>query len=81
MRPRQEPVRTIEIKENVLDMVEKGSSTFIKNITVALNVTNSAVWKIIRQQFLFRYQNQRVPALLPVEFSHELHFVNTFWKH
>lgn len=65
-------IRTVEVSENVLNMMEEDSVTSTKKI--ALNVSNKTVWKSLRQYLLFPYQIQRTQGLFSSDFLSSIAF-------
>lgn len=71
-RPRT--VRTVQLEENVLNMVEEDPSTSTRKISNELNVSSGTVWHILRENLLYPYHIQRVQALLPDDFLPRIAF-------
>lgn len=67
-------VRTVELEENVLDMIEEDPSTSTRKISNTLNVSNKTVWKILKDNLLYPYHMQRVQALIPTDFPPRIAF-------
>lgn len=53
-------LRTVEVNENVLNMVQQDASTSTIKIANGFNVSTRTVWKILKQQLLCPYHIQSV---------------------
>lgn len=71
-------VRTPEMEENILDMVEEDPHTSTRKIAKALNVSNKNVWKFLKQEMFNPYHIQRVQALLPDDYFSRITFCQCF---
>lgn len=61
-------VRTVQVEENVLDMIEEDPSSSTRQIANTLNVSHWTVWKILKGNLLYPYHIQGVQALLPADY-------------
>lgn len=67
-------VRTVEVEENVLNMVAEDPGTSTRRIANTLNVSKGTIWNILRYYLLYPYHLQRVQALLPADFPPRIEF-------
>lgn len=61
-------IRTVQLEQNVLDMIEEDPGSSTRKIANTLNVSHWTVWKILKDNMLYPYHIQRVQALLPADF-------------
>jgi Helix-turn-helix domain (DUF4817) len=78
IRGPQFSVRTPELEENVLNIVEESPGTSTRKIGNELNVSHKTVWRILKDYSLYPYHIQRVQALLPQDFLNRVNFCNWF---
>lgn len=71
-RPRT--ARTVDLEEDVLDMIEEDRGTSTRKIANALNVSNGTIWHILKENLLYPFHIQRVQALLPTDFPPRIAF-------
>lgn len=70
--------RTVDFEEEVLHHVEENPSTSTRKIAVAMNVTQSSVWRVLRDQQLHPYHPQKVQAMGPADFAPRANFCAWF---
>lgn len=71
-------VRTQQLEEEVLNLVEESPGTSTRKIGNELNVSNKTVWSVLKSYSLYPYHTQRVQTLLPRDFPARLNFCNWF---
>lgn len=71
-RPRS--VRTPEMEERVLNLLEERPSTSVRRLAAAEGVSHSLVWGVLHEQLLYPYHVQRVQALRPEDHLSRLRF-------
>lgn len=64
----------IETEEEILDRVAENPSISTRELGLQFGVSNSAAWKILREQNLYPYHLQKVHALLPVDYPLRANF-------
>jgi len=67
-------VRTAELEEEVLAMVDDDPGTSTRRMANTLHVSNGTIWNILRGYLLYPYHLQRVQALLPDDFLPRITF-------
>lgn len=71
-------IRTPQLEEDVLNMVEESPGTSTRKVGNELNVNHKTVWSILKDYLLYPYHIQRVQALLPRDFPTRVNFCNWF---
>ena len=71
-------IRTVQLEEEVLNMVEESAGISTRKIGNELNVSYKTVWSILKDYLLYPYHVQRVQALLPRDFPTRVNFCNWF---
>lgn len=71
-------VRTPEVEEAVLNVVENDPATSTRKIAATLNISHVLVWKILMDNLMYPYHIQRVQALLPRDFPLRFNFCQWF---
>lgn len=74
----QRTVRTADLEEQILDMIEADPGTSTRKIAEELQLSHVTVWKVLRQELLFPYHIQRVQALLETDFEPRRAFCEWF---
>lgn len=65
---RQRFVRTAELEENILDIIEENPSTSTRKIALQLGgISNKVVLQTLTEQLLYPYHLQRVQEILPTD--------------
>lgn len=67
-------LRTIQLEEAILELVENEPSTSTRTIARALDINHVTVWQVLREQLLYPYHLQRVQNLSPADFPLRVHF-------
>lgn len=78
LRIRDPPVRTVDLEEQVLQIVENDAGTSTRKIAAELGVSHVTVWKVLREQQLKPYHAQRVQALTETDYQPRLQFCHWF---
>jgi len=73
---RHREVRTPQLEEAVLNLIDENPTTSTRKIASQLNVDHMTVFRILKEQLLYPYHLQRVQALLPRDFPKRLEFCN-----
>lgn len=73
---RHREVRTPQLEEAVLNVIEEQPTTSTRKIAFQLNVDHMTVFRILKEHLLYPYHLQRVQALLPRDFPNRLEFCN-----
>nr|CAH7719299.1 unnamed protein product [Callosobruchus chinensis] len=71
-------VRTTEIEEAVLNLIDENPEVSTRKIGNNLNISHFLVWKILHDFLLYPYHIQRVQALLPRDFPLCVNFCQWF---
>ena len=71
-RPRT--VRTPEVEEEILAMVDQTPSTSTRRIAADVGVSHATVWRTLHEQLLYPYHIQRVQALIDRDHAPRVEF-------
>lgn len=71
-------VRTAELEEQILDVVEDSPGISTRKIAADMNISGKTVWKILKENLLYPYHIQRVQALLPNDFPARVNWCQWF---
>lgn len=71
-------VRTPELEERILNIVEESPGTSTRKIGNELHVSHKTVWTILNDYSLYPYHIQRVQKLLPQDFPRRVNFCTWF---
>ncbi|GBO31102.1 hypothetical protein AVEN_86053-1 [Araneus ventricosus] len=61
-------VRTPQVVENILQRVEDRPDISTREVSRAVNVPHSIVWRVLRDEGLHPYRVQKVQALIPEDY-------------
>nr|CAI5825460.1 unnamed protein product [Callosobruchus analis] len=75
---RQRTTRTVRIKEVILNNLLERPSLSSRTIGKSIIVSNSIVWRVLREQILHPYEFTQVQALEPKDYPLRLQFRNWF---
>nr|CAI5834537.1 unnamed protein product [Callosobruchus analis] len=75
-RPRT--TRTVPIEEAILNNLLERPSLSTRTIGKSINLSNSIVWRVLREQMLHPYKFTQVQALEPQDYPLRLQFCNWF---
>ncbi|GBL90565.1 hypothetical protein AVEN_179475-1 [Araneus ventricosus] len=67
-------VRTPQVVENILQGVGDRSDISKREVSHAINVPHSIVWRVLRDEGLHLYHVQKVQALIPADYALHLEF-------
>jgi len=56
-------VRTINTRENILEMVQRSPRLSIRRLASRISVSRMQVWRTLHEENLYPYHDQRVPHL------------------
>lgn len=65
---RVRPRHILNIEEEIVNIVEEQPTISTRTLAAQLDVSNSTVWRILRQELHYPFHVQRVQALLPRDF-------------
>lgn len=71
---RERPVRNLEREEEVLDQVGNDASISTREITRRTGISQSTVWRILKDQQLYPFHLQKVQNLLPGDYARRLDY-------
>lgn len=71
---RHREVRTPQLEEAVLNLIEEQPTASTRKIAFQLNVDHMTVFRILKEHLLYPYHLQRVQVLLPRDFPNRLGF-------
>ena len=69
---------TPEEEEAVLNYINENPTTSIRKMALALNLTHSTIWRLLKKHLLYPYHIQKVHALLPTDFPLRVAFCRWF---
>ncbi|GBO27114.1 hypothetical protein AVEN_270407-1 [Araneus ventricosus] len=73
-------VRMPQIVEDILQGVEDRLDISTREVSRALNVPHSIVWRVLRDEKLHPYHVQKVQALIPADYAPRVEFVRWFLR-
>jgi len=75
----KEIVRTINTRENILDMVQRSPRLSIRRMASRVGLSRMNVWRTLQEENLYPYHDQRVQHLEPGDHTQRMdlcHWVN-----
>ena len=66
----REVVRTINTRENILEMVQRSPRLFTRRMASRIGVSRMQVWRTLNEEDLYPYHDQRVQHLEPGDRAH-----------
>ncbi|GBN19942.1 hypothetical protein AVEN_35916-1 [Araneus ventricosus] len=67
-------VRTPQVVENILQGVGDRPDISTREVSGAVNVPHSIVWRVLRDEGLHPYHAQKVQALIPADYAPSVEF-------
>lgn len=67
-------VRTVQLEDNVLDVVADTPSISTRRLAAQLHTSKTIVHKVLKEQLLYPYHLQKVHQLLPEDFPRRIQF-------
>ncbi|GBO21048.1 hypothetical protein AVEN_85134-1 [Araneus ventricosus] len=71
-------VRTPQVVEDILQGVGDRPDNSTREVSRALNVPHSIVWRVLRDEELHPYHAQKVQALIPADYAPRVEFASWF---
>jgi len=77
----REVVRTINTRENILEMVQRSSRLSTRRMASRIGVSRMQVWRTLHEEDLYPYHDQRVQHLEPGDHAQRMdlcHWINAY---
>ncbi|GBM84915.1 hypothetical protein AVEN_23714-1 [Araneus ventricosus] len=71
-------VRTPQVVEDILQGVRDRTDIITREVSRAVNVPHSIVWRVLRDEGLHPYHVQKVQALIPADYAPRVEFARWF---
>ncbi|GBL77885.1 hypothetical protein AVEN_143221-1 [Araneus ventricosus] len=75
---RSRSVRAPQVVEGILQRVEDRPDISTREISRAVNVPHSIIWRVLRDEGLHPYHVQKVQALIPADYAPRIKFARWF---
>jgi len=81
VRSEREVVRTINTRENILEMVQRSPRLSTRRIASRIGVSRMQVWRTLHEEDLYPYHDQRVQHLEPGDPARRMDFCHWITAH
>ena len=75
---RSRRVRTPSVTDNIVDRISENPESSTRELSAAVNVSHSTVWRILREERMHPYHAQRVQGLEPSDYQARVNFSTWF---
>ena len=81
MQSEREVVRTIDTRENILQMVQRSPRLSTRRMASRIGVSRMQVWRTLHEEDLYPYRDQRVQHLEPGDHAQRMYFCHWIKAH